>query len=100
MNIPLTVEAKPAERENFEEKMIEMEMQSVKILLETGEFDNEMDAVEEKYFALSQDLPNAHSINIVFSGKKENEQIPLKNEIPLYSPVQINKGEQWQSTEV
>ena len=104
MNIPITVKAKPAERENFEDKMIEMEMQSVKILLETGEFDNKMDAVKEKYFALSQDLPNAQSIRIdlsnVFSVKEENEQTPLKNGIPLSSPVQINKRKQWQSTEV
>ena len=104
MNKPLAVEAKPAERENLEEKTVEKEMQYVKILLETGEFDKEMDAVEEKSIALRQDLPNEQSIRIDHSnmliGKKENEQTPLKNGIPLSSIVLINKRKQWQSTEV
>ena len=63
-----------------------------------------MDAVEEKSIALRQDLPNEQSIRIDHSntliGKKENEQNPLKNGIPLSSIVQINKRKQWQSTEV
>ena len=79
-------------------------MQSVKILLETGEFDKEMDAVEEISFELRQDLPDEQSRRIVNSkmliGKKENEQTPLKNGIPLLSTVQINKRKQRQSTEV
>ena len=33
-------------------------------------------------------------------GKKENEQTPLKNGIPLSSTVQINKRTQWQSAGV
>ena len=63
------MEAKPAERENFEEKTIEMEMQSVKILLETGEFDNE---------SIRIDLSN------VFSVKKENE---LHSKMKFHFPV-------------
>jgi hypothetical protein len=101
MNKPLAVKAKPAERENLEEKTVEKEKQYVKILLETGEFDREMDEVEEKSFALRQDLPNEQSIRIDHSnmliGKKENEQTPLKNGIPLFSYAQINKRKQWQS---
>ena len=99
MNKPLAVEAKPAERENLEEKTVEKELQSIKILLETGEFDK-----EEKSIALRQDLPNEQSIRIDHSnlliGKKENEQTPVKNGIPLSSIVQTNKRKQWQSTEI
>ena len=46
MNNPLVEEAKPADTEYLEEKTVEKEMQAVKILLGTGEFDKEMDAVE------------------------------------------------------
>ena len=99
MNKSLAVEAKPAERENLEEKTVEKELQSIKILLETGEFDK-----EEKSIALRQDLPNEQSIRIDHSnlliGKKENEQTPVKNGIPLSSIVQTNKRKQWQSTEI
>ena len=69
-------------------------MQSVKILLETGEFDKEIDA----------DLPIEQSTRInnskMLIGKKENEQTLLKNGIPPLSTVQINKRKQKQSTEV
>jgi DNA polymerase III epsilon subunit-like protein len=67
MNKPLALEAKPAEREKLEEKTVEKEMQYLKILLETGEFNKEMDEVEEKYIALHQDLPNEQSIRIDYS---------------------------------
>jgi len=103
MNIPVTVEAKPSERDDFEEKTIEMEMQTVKILLETGEFDKEMNEDEEKSISLCQDLPCEQSLRIdlsnVLSVKKESEQTPLKNGIPFSSTVQINKRKQWQRTE-
>ena len=71
MNKPLAVEAKPAERENLEEKTVEKELQSIKILLETGEFDK-----EEKSIALRQDLPNEQSIridhsNLLIGGEKK-----------------------------
>ena len=56
MNKLLAVEAKPAERENLEEKTVEKELQSIKILLETGEFDK-----EEKSIAPRQDLSNEQS---------------------------------------
>jgi hypothetical protein len=64
-----------------------------------------MDTVEEKSIARRQDLPNEQqSIRIDHSnmliGKKENEQTPLKNGIPLSTTIQINKRKQWQSTEV
>jgi hypothetical protein len=89
MNTQLVEEAKPVDRENLEEKTDEKELQSVKILPETGEFDKELDAVEEKSIELRQDLPNEQSITKMLIGKKENEQAPLKNGIPLFSTVQI-----------
>ena len=79
-------------------------MQAVKILIETGKFDKEMDAVEEKSIELHQDLPNEQSRRIdnykLLIGKKENEQNPLKNGIPMFSTVRINNRKQMQSTEV
>ena len=44
----------PVSRENLEENSVEREVQSVKILLETGKFDKEMDAVEENSIEQSQ----------------------------------------------
>jgi three prime repair exonuclease-1 len=96
MNSSLVEEAKPADRVNLEENTIEKEMQAVKILLEIGEFDKEMDAVEEVSFEHSRRIDNSK----MPIGKKENEQTPLKNNIPPSSTVQIRKRKQNQSAEV
>ena len=54
MNNSLVEETNPADKENLEENTGEKEMQAVKILLETGKFDKEMDAVEENSIEQSQ----------------------------------------------
>jgi hypothetical protein len=96
MNSSLVVEAKPADRVNLEENTIEKEMQAVEILLEIGEFDKEMDAVEKVSFEHSRRIDNSK----MPIGKKENEQTPLKNNIPPSSTLQIRKRKQNQSAEV
>ena len=61
---------------------VEKEFQAVKILLETGEFDNEMDIDEKKSNEASKNQENEKSRNInnikMFIQKNENEQTPLK----------------------
>ena len=54
-----------------------------------------MDAIEDIYFELRLDLPEEQSRRIdnykMPIGKKENEQTPLKHDIPPSSTVQIRK---------
>jgi hypothetical protein len=104
MGTPLVEDAKPAVIEILEEKTtVEKEIQAVKILLETGEFDKEMDTVVNKSIGFGKYLPNEKSSNIneskMLIGKDENEQTPVKNSTPLFSTVQIIERKQMQSTE-
>ena len=72
------------------------EMQAVKILQEIGEFDNEIDTVEEISFQQSGQIENYKML----IGKKENEKTPLKHNIPSSSTVQIRKRKQNWSAEL
>ena len=55
----LAVEANPVDKEISEaRKTVEKELQAVKILLETGEFDKEMDADEKKSNEVSKNPEN------------------------------------------
>ena len=95
MNNSLVEENSPADRENLAENTVEKEMQYIEMLLE---LDKEMDAVEEISIELRQDLRDEQSRRTdnfkMLIGKKENEQTPLKNNIPPSSNVQIRKREQ------
>ena len=89
-NNALVEKAKPADRVNFEENTVMKEIEAAKILQEIGEFDNEMDAGDDISVAQSRRIGNSKML----IGKKENEQTPLKNNIPPSSNVQIRKRKQ------
>ena len=82
---------------------MEKEFQAVKILLETGEFDNEMDIDEKKSNEASKNQENEKSRNInnikMFIQKNENEQTPLKYSILNARNSEIMKRKQMLSTE-
>jgi DNA polymerase III epsilon subunit-like protein len=82
---------------------VEKEFQAVKILLETGEFDNEMDIDEKKSNEVSKNQENEKSRNInnikMFIQKNENEQTPLKYSILNDRNSEIIKRKQMLSTE-
>ena len=82
---------------------VEKEFQAVKILLETGEFDNEMDIDEKKSNEASKNQENEKSRNInnikMFIQKNENEQTPLKYSILNARNSEIIKRKQMLSTE-
>jgi DNA polymerase III epsilon subunit-like protein len=82
---------------------VEKELQAVKILLETGEFDKKMDTDEKKSNEASKNQENEQSRNIndikMFIGKNENEQTPLKNSALHFRNSEIIKRKQMMSTE-
>ena len=82
---------------------VEKEFQPVKILLETGEFDNEMDIDEKKSNEASKNQENEKSRNKnnikMFIQKNENERTPLKYSILNDRNSELIKGKQMLSTE-
>ena len=101
---PPTKDAQPAGIKCLEErKLVEKEMQAVKMLLEAGEFDEDMDIDGNKSIEFSNSQENEQSRNIFDSkmliDKSKSELTPLKNSNPLSRNGRIIKRKPMQSTE-
>ena len=101
---PLAEDVKPADIENIEErKIMDNELKAVKILLEAGEFDIEMDIDRSKSIEFSKSQENYKSRNIsnleILIDKSKSELTPPRNSTTLPRNVMIMKRKQMHSTE-